>query len=165
VFSPNTISAIQSLAVFDRLMESRVWILLRTCILFSLLVYFVGFDGPIPQSLIHWIETSLSLIKTVQGRGEVAPVLFLTEHHAMKAYWGSGDIAPLILDLGTRGRWVVSLMSPGRAPGTNWLGGWVGPRAGLNAVVKKKILSPCRDPNPRSSSPQRSAISLISPAP
>jgi hypothetical protein len=21
----------------------------------------------------------------------------LTEHHAMKAYWGSGDIAPLIL--------------------------------------------------------------------
>jgi len=25
----------------------------------------------------------------------------LTEHHAMKAYWGSGNIAPLI-DLGTR---------------------------------------------------------------
>jgi hypothetical protein len=22
---------------------------------------------------------------------------FLTEHHAMKAYWGSGDMAPLIL--------------------------------------------------------------------
>jgi len=26
---------------------------------------------------------------------------FLTEHHSMKAYWGSGDIAPRILDLGT----------------------------------------------------------------
>jgi hypothetical protein len=26
----------------------------------------------------------------------------------MKAYWGSGGIAPLILDLGTRWRWVVS---------------------------------------------------------
>jgi hypothetical protein len=24
----------------------------------------------------------------------------LTEHHAMKAYWGSGGIAPRILDLG-----------------------------------------------------------------
>jgi hypothetical protein len=24
-------------------------------------------------------------------------VLFLTEHNAMKAYWGSGGIAPLIL--------------------------------------------------------------------
>jgi hypothetical protein len=26
----------------------------------------------------------------------------------MKAYWGSGGIAPLIIDLGTRWRWVVS---------------------------------------------------------
>jgi len=29
-------------------------------------------------------------------KGQVDPVL-LTEHHAMKAYWGSGDTAPLIL--------------------------------------------------------------------
>jgi hypothetical protein len=28
----------------------------------------------------------------------------LTEHYAMKAYWGSGGIAPRILDLGTRWR-------------------------------------------------------------
>jgi hypothetical protein len=28
----------------------------------------------------------------------------LTKHHAMKTYWGSGDIAPRILDLGTRWR-------------------------------------------------------------
>jgi len=28
----------------------------------------------------------------------------LTEHHAMKAYWGSGGIATHILDLGTRWR-------------------------------------------------------------
>jgi hypothetical protein len=26
------------------------------------------------------------------------------EHHAMKAYWGSGGTAPCILDLGTRWR-------------------------------------------------------------
>jgi hypothetical protein len=26
---------------------------------------------------------------------------FLTKHHAMKAYWGSGGIAPHFLDLGT----------------------------------------------------------------
>jgi hypothetical protein len=37
----------------------------------------------------------------------VVSVLFLTEHHAMKAYWGSGGIAPRI-DLGTRWRRVVS---------------------------------------------------------
>jgi hypothetical protein len=33
---------------------------------------------------------------------------FLTEHHALKAYWGSGGIAPCILDLRTRWKWVVS---------------------------------------------------------
>jgi hypothetical protein len=26
-----------------------------------------------------------------------------------------------------------------RAPGTNWIGSWMGPRAGLEAVVKRKI--------------------------
>jgi hypothetical protein len=34
--------------------------------------------------------------------------LCLTKHHAMKTYWGSGGIAPRILDFGTRWRWVVS---------------------------------------------------------
>jgi hypothetical protein len=29
-----------------------------------------------------------------------------------------------------------------RAPGTPRIGGWVGPRAGLDAVVKRKIPSP-----------------------
>jgi hypothetical protein len=32
----------------------------------------------------------------------------LTKHHARKTYWKSGGIAPHILDLGTRWRWVVS---------------------------------------------------------
>jgi hypothetical protein len=35
--------------------------------------------------------------------------LFLTKHHAMKTYWGSGGIVPRILDLGTRWReWSAS---------------------------------------------------------
>jgi hypothetical protein len=38
-----------------------------------------------------------------------------------------------------------------RAPGTHWIGGWVGPRATLDAVVKRKILSPRRDSNHRPS--------------
>jgi hypothetical protein len=32
-----------------------------------------------------------------QFLGIVVPVLCLTKHHAMKAYWGSGGIAPRIL--------------------------------------------------------------------
>jgi hypothetical protein len=45
-----------------------------------------------------------------------------------------------------RGYWSAS--RPGRftprdtAPGTHWKGGWVGPRAGPDAVVKRKIPSP-----------------------
>jgi hypothetical protein len=36
-----------------------------------------------------------------------------------------------------------------RAPDTHWTGGWLGPRAVLAAVVKRKIPSPRRKSNPR----------------
>jgi hypothetical protein len=65
----------------------------------------------------------------------------------MKAYEESGCIEPGILDLDTRWRKVVSFM-PGRfipmerALDTYCTGGWVGVRAGLNTVVRRKIPSP-----------------------
>jgi hypothetical protein len=37
---------------------------------------------------------------------------------------------------------VPAAYHPGKeAPGTHWIGSWVGPRAGLDAVVKRKIPS------------------------
>jgi hypothetical protein len=39
-----------------------------------------------------------------EGKVKVSLVLFVIENHAMKAYWGSGGIAPRIFDLGTRWR-------------------------------------------------------------
>jgi hypothetical protein len=36
-----------------------------------------------------------------------------------------------------------------RATGTQWTGGWVGPRAVLDAVVKRKVPSPLQELNPR----------------
>jgi hypothetical protein len=72
----------------------------------------------------------------------------------MKTYWGSGGIAPFILTSALDGgEWPASL--PGRfthregASGTHWIGGWVSPRAVTDAVVKRKIPSPCRESNPR----------------
>jgi hypothetical protein len=52
-----------------------------------------------------------------------------------------------------RGEWSVSrpgcAFTPGeRTPGTHCTGGWVGPRAGLDTEVKRKILCPCRASNP-----------------
>jgi hypothetical protein len=66
----------------------------------------------------------------------------------MKAYWGSGGIVPLILwpPALDGGEWSVSRIcrfTPReRSPVTRWIWGWVGPRAVLNAVVKRKFPSP-----------------------
>jgi hypothetical protein len=51
-----------------------------------------------------------------------------------------------ILDLGTRWRWVVifthrPLYLRGKSPGTHWVEGWVGRRAGLDAVENRTILT------------------------
>jgi hypothetical protein len=61
----------------------------------------------------------------------------------------------LILNLGTRW-WVVSVTSrprftPGERtpppPRSYWIGGWVGPTAGLDEESRRKILFPCRGLN------------------
>jgi hypothetical protein len=66
----------------------------------------------------------------------------LTEHHAMKAYWGSGGIDARILDPALDGgEWSISCSgrytARKRVPGTYWIGGWVGSRAGPTAVVRR----------------------------
>jgi hypothetical protein len=70
----------------------------------------------------------------------------------MKAYWGSGGIAPGILASELDGgEWSASrpcrFTPRKRAPGTRWIGGWVGTRAGLEEVVKRNIPSPWRESN------------------
>jgi hypothetical protein len=52
----------------------------------------------------HYLSTAYSchnyILCSVKGKGKVVPAL----NYAMKTYWGSGDIAPRILDFGTRWR-------------------------------------------------------------
>jgi hypothetical protein len=72
--------------------------------------------------------------------------LCLTKHYTMKTYGGSGCIDPRFLDLSTSWRRVVSftfrpLYPQERAPSTHWIGGWVGPRAGLDDMEKGKFLT------------------------
>jgi hypothetical protein len=59
--------------------------------------------------------------------------------------WGRGDIAPPFLTSALDGgEW--SALRPYRfthgesAPCTHWIGGWVGPGAGLESVGKRQIL-------------------------
>jgi hypothetical protein len=61
------------------------------------------------------------------------------------------------------GEWSVSRSSrfilAESATITRWVGGWVGHRAGLNAVVKRKIPNPCRELNP--DCPARSLAAIL----
>jgi hypothetical protein len=66
---------------------------------------------------------------------------------------GDWRYSPTILDLGTRWKWVVhfkpqTLYHRGRVPGTHWIGGSVGPKAGMDAVEQTDISSPCRESTP-----------------
>jgi hypothetical protein len=88
-------------------------------------------------------------------KGKVVSTLFLTKHHAMKAYWGEWTYSSMhsLTSALDGGEWSVS--RPGRfthrkrAPGTHWIGGWLGPRASLETVMKRKIPSSRRESNRR----------------
>jgi hypothetical protein len=71
--------------------------------------------------------------------------LCLTKHHAMKTYGGVTSA----LD---GGEWSASRpnrFNPReRAPSTHWIRGWMGPRAGLDIVSRRKIPGPRRESNP-----------------
>jgi hypothetical protein len=70
-------------------------------------VVFLGYSRRMPGYYFA-IGQSDILLHPSQLTIKVKLSLYLTKHHAMKACWGSGRIAPHILDLGTRLRWVVS---------------------------------------------------------
>jgi hypothetical protein len=52
------------------------------------------------------------------------------------------------LDGGERSASCSGLFTPGEiVPGTHWIEGWVGPRASLDTVEKRKISCPCQESN------------------
>jgi hypothetical protein len=65
----------------------------------------------------------------------------------MKTYGGSGGVAPSFLTSAVDGGdWSASRPGEG-ALSIHLIGGWVGPRASLDAVGKRKILH-CQESNP-----------------
>jgi hypothetical protein len=74
----------------------------------------------------------------------------------MKTYRGA---PPFLTSALEGGEWPASrpcrFTLGASAPGINWIGGWVGPRAGLNVIDVRKVHCPAknRTPTPRSSSP------------
>jgi hypothetical protein len=76
--------------------------------------------------------------------------------HTMQAFVGRGRIAPTCSwpqhYIGVSGQCHAPAMprfTPReRTPSTHWIGGWMGPRASLDAEAQRKILCPCRGSNP-----------------
>jgi hypothetical protein len=75
-------------------------------------------------------------------------------------------VLPFLTSALDEGEW--SALRPGRftpreiAPRIHWIGGWVGPRVGLDAVKKRKILlSPGMEPRPSSPSLFRPQTNVI----
>jgi hypothetical protein len=88
-----------------------------------------------------------------KGKGKVVPVFNKAPRHEdVLGEWRYSPTHSLTSAL-DGGEWSAS--HPGRftarerAPGSHWIGGWVGPRAVLDAVVKRKIPSSCRESNLR----------------
>jgi len=73
-------------------------------------------------------------------KGKVVSVFLLTEHYIMKAYWGSRDYSCIhsLTSALDGGEWSASRLGrfiPRERPsGTNWIRGWVGPRAVLDCI-------------------------------
>jgi hypothetical protein len=66
---------------------------------------------------------------------------------------GSGDtVPPFLTSVLDGGEWSASrsghFISGGRASGTHWVGGWVGPRAGLDAADRKTMNTPVENRTP-----------------
>jgi hypothetical protein len=53
-------------------------------------------------------------------------------------------------------------LCPGKKPLAPWIGGWVGPRASLDVLEKRKIVYPCQESN--SVSAQESFIFFFFPS-
>jgi hypothetical protein len=88
-----------------------------------------------------------------KGKGKVVPVLNeAPRHEGLLGEWRYIFTHSLTSAL-DGGEWSASrpgrFTSKERDPGTHWIGGWVGPRAVLDVVVKRKIPSSRRESKPR----------------
>jgi hypothetical protein len=89
----------------------------------------------------------------VKGKGKVVPVLkYAPRHEDVLGEWRYSSMHSLTSALG-RGEWLASrhgsFTPRERAPGTHSIGRWMGHRAVLNAVVKRKLPSARQESNPR----------------
>jgi hypothetical protein len=65
----------------------------------------------------------------------------------MRTYWGVEVYLHAFLTVSGHLHALDALLPEKEPPGAHCIGGWMGPRAGMDAIVERKILSPYRDSN------------------
>jgi hypothetical protein len=79
-------------------------------------------------------------ISKAGGKVKVAVIIDLYKRYMPRRQMEEWMYRSTYSCLGTSWRWVVSFTPWERAPGTHWIGGWVGPRTGVDEMERRKIL-------------------------
>jgi hypothetical protein len=106
----------------------------------------------------YWLKNMLYYricLNNVEGEGKLSLCFLFNQeprHEGVLGEWRCSSTHSLTsaLDGGWVASFALQLLYPReRAPGTHCIGGWVGPRAILDMVVKRKTPSPCQESNHR----------------
>jgi hypothetical protein len=104
--------------------------------------------GKLNYILINFLSYACTrCMSRAKTTGKIVAKVKIVPVHVMKAYRGSRSIAPLILNLGTRWWWVVSITpwtiyNREGTPVPNGIRCWVGLRAGLDVLGKRITVLP-----------------------
>jgi hypothetical protein len=102
-------------------------------------------------SLLHILHRRWDSCVLIKGKKLSLCFNWTPRHEGLLGEWRYSSTHSMTSAL-EGGEWSASRPSRfiprGRAPGTHWIGGWVGPRAVLDAVMKRKIPAPRRESNP-----------------
>jgi hypothetical protein len=106
----------------------------------------------VPHQMLILLWRSSKVSRDRVGKSKVPVLNKAPRHEDIFGEWRYSSTHSLTSPL-DRSEWSASrpgrFTSRERAPGTHWIGGWVGPTGVLDAVVKRKIPSPRRESNPR----------------
>jgi hypothetical protein len=119
---------------------------IHTEFLCSFVIFFVYFYFPsfyplgfVLRLLRFYIIIRDGYVRLVKVKVKVKLFLCLTKHHAMKTYWGVEYTSTRSFTSEMYGdEWSAThpcrFTPRKRTPGIHWIGGWMGPAAGLDAV-------------------------------
>jgi len=102
--------------------------------------------------LLRQTQSNLAIMYQYKSKQFFKSVNLVRPVQSTQARGANSCTGPLTLDWDARWRWAVNIMlwplySNKKKPSTHWTEGWVGPRAGLDNLRKRKISCIWREPN------------------